>query len=37
MEEFYNMPSELRHLYIASEMIAAEERKKRIENARRKE
>jgi hypothetical protein len=28
MEEFYNMPPELRHLYIASDLVAAEDRKK---------
>jgi hypothetical protein len=32
MEEFYNMPSELRHLYMASDIVAAEDRKK-IRNA----
>jgi hypothetical protein len=32
MEEFYNMPSELQHLYMASDIVAAEDRKK-IRNA----
>lgn len=28
MEEFYSMSPELRHLYIASEIVMAEDRKK---------
>jgi hypothetical protein len=27
MEEFYHMPPELRHLYMASDCVAAEDRK----------
>jgi len=33
MEEFYDMPPSLRHLYIASEQVLAEEKKKSQANA----